>query len=173
MHCCQAFKILRQSSNLILNFFLLMADAGIPDLQGDIEKNLLKVSILHSFHMCCLSFPFCHLFPFALFLALLFLLFSFAILFRSKRSSVWIWVMMMQSSFSCSWFSNRSMHCFLLWLNNFTAGQSTGGEKISGQAHHNLSDLRNRCLQHRINFFLIHSFFLLLLLPRQQRCRGS
>jgi len=42
-YCCLAFNILRQSAPLILNLLSLMGDANIPDLSGDVEKNLLKV----------------------------------------------------------------------------------------------------------------------------------
>jgi phosphatidylinositol 3-kinase len=39
--CCEAFNILRASSNLILNLLLLMVDAGVADLKG--EQDVLKV----------------------------------------------------------------------------------------------------------------------------------
>lgn len=42
-HCCLAFNILRKHSKLIINLLSLMADAGIPHLMDDVEKNLLKV----------------------------------------------------------------------------------------------------------------------------------
>jgi phosphatidylinositol 3-kinase len=42
-YCCLAFNILRKHANLILNLLSLMGDANIPDLMGDVEKNLLKV----------------------------------------------------------------------------------------------------------------------------------
>jgi len=42
-YCCLAFNILRQSAPLILNLLSLMGDANIPDLSGDVDKNLLKV----------------------------------------------------------------------------------------------------------------------------------
>ena len=41
--CCQCFNILRKSSNLILNLFMLMLDSGVTDLRGDGEKILLKI----------------------------------------------------------------------------------------------------------------------------------
>jgi len=40
--CCEAFNILRASSNLILNLLLLMVDAGVADLKG--EQDVLKVA---------------------------------------------------------------------------------------------------------------------------------
>ena len=40
--CCEAFNILRASSNLILNLLLLMTDANIPDIKG--EADVLKVT---------------------------------------------------------------------------------------------------------------------------------
>ncbi len=45
-HCCQAYNILRKSSNLILNLIALMLDSGIPDLtsvSGNGDLILLKV----------------------------------------------------------------------------------------------------------------------------------
>ena len=42
-YCVLAFNILRQHASLILNLLSLMADANIPDLSYDVEKNLLKV----------------------------------------------------------------------------------------------------------------------------------
>ncbi len=42
-YCCSAYTILRKHATLILNLLSLMGDANIPDLSGDLEKNLLKV----------------------------------------------------------------------------------------------------------------------------------
>ena len=42
-YCCLALRILRKHSGLILNLLGLMADANIPDLSDNVEKNLLKV----------------------------------------------------------------------------------------------------------------------------------
>eukprot|EP00761_Pharyngomonas_kirbyi_P010894 gb/GECH01010917.1/.p1 GENE.gb/GECH01010917.1/~~gb/GECH01010917.1/.p1 ORF type:complete len:900 (+),score=181.57 gb/GECH01010917.1/:1-2700(+) len=47
-YCCEAYNILRKKANLILNLFLLMVDANIPDIVGvnpsmDPKRNLLKV----------------------------------------------------------------------------------------------------------------------------------
>ena len=42
LFCCEAFNILRASSNLILNLLLLMTDANIPDIKG--EADVLKVT---------------------------------------------------------------------------------------------------------------------------------
>jgi len=42
-YCCLAFSLLRPHANLILNLLSLMGDANIPDLSGDLDKNLLKV----------------------------------------------------------------------------------------------------------------------------------
>ena len=42
-YCCEAYNILRKSSNLILNLFYLMAGANIPDIASDPEKGILKV----------------------------------------------------------------------------------------------------------------------------------
>ncbi|BBN17072.1 phosphatidylinositol 3-kinase [Marchantia polymorpha subsp. ruderalis] len=41
--CCEAYNILRKSSNLILNLFHLMAGANIPDIASDPEKGILKI----------------------------------------------------------------------------------------------------------------------------------
>ncbi|XP_057848847.1 phosphatidylinositol 3-kinase, root isoform isoform X1 [Cryptomeria japonica] len=42
-YCCEAYNILRKSSNLILNLFHLMAGAGIPDIASDPERGILKL----------------------------------------------------------------------------------------------------------------------------------
>lgn len=42
-YCCEAYNILRKSSNLILNLFHLMAGSNIPDIASDPEKGILKV----------------------------------------------------------------------------------------------------------------------------------
>eukprot|EP01018_Ginkgo_biloba_P009326 Gb_01861 [translate_table: standard] len=42
-YCCEAYNILRKSSNLILNLFHLMAGASIPDIASDPEKGILKL----------------------------------------------------------------------------------------------------------------------------------
>lgn len=42
-YCCEAYNILRKSSNLLLSLFHLMAGASIPDIQSDPEKALLKL----------------------------------------------------------------------------------------------------------------------------------
>lgn len=42
-HCCEAYNILRKSSNLILNLFQLMLDADIPDISEEADKAILKV----------------------------------------------------------------------------------------------------------------------------------
>lgn len=42
-YCCEAYNILRKSSNLILNLFHLMAGANIPDIASDPEKEILKL----------------------------------------------------------------------------------------------------------------------------------
>ena len=44
---CEAYNILRKSSNLILNLFSLMVDARIPDIQG--EKSIFKVCFFNSY----------------------------------------------------------------------------------------------------------------------------
>lgn len=43
-YCCEAYNILRKSSNLILNLFHLMAGSNIPDIASDPEKGILKVT---------------------------------------------------------------------------------------------------------------------------------
>ena len=48
-YCCEAYNILRKSSNLILNLFHLMAGSNIPDIASDPEKGILKVNSLN-FH---------------------------------------------------------------------------------------------------------------------------
>nr|XP_043607077.1 phosphatidylinositol 3-kinase, root isoform [Erigeron canadensis] len=42
-YCCEAYNILRKSSNLILNLFHLMAGSNIPDIASDPEKGILKL----------------------------------------------------------------------------------------------------------------------------------
>ncbi|KAI9169947.1 hypothetical protein LWI28_019983 [Acer negundo] len=42
-YCCEAYNILRKSSNLILNLFHLMAGSNIPDIASDPEKSILKL----------------------------------------------------------------------------------------------------------------------------------
>jgi phosphatidylinositol 3-kinase len=42
-YCFIAFSILRKSANLILNLFALMVDAGIPDIQVEPDKAVMKV----------------------------------------------------------------------------------------------------------------------------------
>ena len=42
-YCCEAFNILRKSSNLILNLIMLMGEASIPDISVDPERTLLKL----------------------------------------------------------------------------------------------------------------------------------
>ncbi|CAL5188996.1 unnamed protein product [Lathyrus oleraceus] len=42
-YCCEAYNILRKSSNLILNLFYLMAGSNIPDIACDPEKGILKL----------------------------------------------------------------------------------------------------------------------------------
>ncbi|KAM0944249.1 putative phosphatidylinositol 3-kinase [Dioscorea sansibarensis] len=42
-YCCEAYNILRKSSNLILNLFYLMARSSIPDIASDPEKGILKL----------------------------------------------------------------------------------------------------------------------------------
>ena len=44
-YCCEAYNILRKSSNLILNLFHLMACSNIPDVASDPEKGILKVTL--------------------------------------------------------------------------------------------------------------------------------
>jgi len=39
----QAYNILRKSANLIINLFLLMSGANIPDIAADPEKTILKL----------------------------------------------------------------------------------------------------------------------------------
>ena len=41
--CCEAYNILRKSSNLILNLFHLMAGASIPAIASNPEKGILKL----------------------------------------------------------------------------------------------------------------------------------
>ncbi|KAK0577435.1 hypothetical protein LWI29_032959 [Acer saccharum] len=43
-YCCEAYNILRKSSNLILNLFHLMAGSNIPDIASDPEKKYSKAS---------------------------------------------------------------------------------------------------------------------------------
>ncbi|XP_051152038.1 phosphatidylinositol 3-kinase, root isoform isoform X2 [Andrographis paniculata] len=42
-YCCEAYNILRKSSNLILNLFHLMTGSNIPDIASDPEKGILKL----------------------------------------------------------------------------------------------------------------------------------
>merc|ERR1719230_953688 len=41
--CCQAYKILRRHSKLIINLLYLMVDSGIKDMSGDPQFAILKV----------------------------------------------------------------------------------------------------------------------------------
>lgn len=41
--CCEAYIILRKSSNLILNLLHLMIDSSIPDISNEPEKSVLKL----------------------------------------------------------------------------------------------------------------------------------
>jgi len=41
--CCEAYNIIRKSTNLILNLVTLMVDANIPDISEEPEKSLLKL----------------------------------------------------------------------------------------------------------------------------------
>ncbi|EFJ26575.1 hypothetical protein SELMODRAFT_97360 [Selaginella moellendorffii] len=43
MYCCEAYNILRKSSNLILNLLFLMSGANLPDISSDPEKGVLKL----------------------------------------------------------------------------------------------------------------------------------
>ena len=47
-YCCEAYNIIRKSSNLILNLFYLMAGSNIPDIASDPEKGILKVTLYFS-----------------------------------------------------------------------------------------------------------------------------
>jgi phosphatidylinositol 3-kinase len=47
--CCEAYNILRKSSNLLLNLILLMIHSNIPQLQG--ENDLLKVENRLNMHL--------------------------------------------------------------------------------------------------------------------------
>ena len=51
---CEAYNILRKSSNLILNLFSLMVDARIPDIQG--EKSIFKVCFFNSYFLFWFGF---------------------------------------------------------------------------------------------------------------------
>ena len=42
-YCCEAYNILRKSTNLILNLISLMGRSGIPDISDDPGKALLKL----------------------------------------------------------------------------------------------------------------------------------
>ncbi|XP_078431402.1 vacuolar protein sorting 34 [Wolffia australiana] len=42
-YCCEAYNILRKSSNLILNLFHLVAGSNIPDIASEPEKGILKL----------------------------------------------------------------------------------------------------------------------------------
>jgi phosphatidylinositol 3-kinase len=41
--CCEAYNILRKSANLIISLFVLMADAGIPDIHGEIDATVRRL----------------------------------------------------------------------------------------------------------------------------------
>jgi Phosphatidylinositol 3- and 4-kinase len=53
IYACEAYNILRKSSNLILNLFALMIDADIPDIKVAPEKSLLRVGMMAA----CLCLP--------------------------------------------------------------------------------------------------------------------
>ncbi|TKR96797.1 hypothetical protein L596_010766 [Steinernema carpocapsae] len=42
-YCFQAFSIMRQNANVILNLFSLMLDAGIPDIAEEKDKAVQKI----------------------------------------------------------------------------------------------------------------------------------
>ncbi|KAL6007020.1 hypothetical protein ACLOJK_032516 [Asimina triloba] len=50
-YCCEAYNILRKSSNLILNLFHLMAGSNIPDIASDPEKGILKLYLQEKFRL--------------------------------------------------------------------------------------------------------------------------
>ncbi|KAG1342793.1 hypothetical protein COCNU_05G010220 [Cocos nucifera] len=54
-YCCEAYNILRKSSNLILNLFHLMAGSNIPDIASDPEKGILKELCHSAFHRIMLG----------------------------------------------------------------------------------------------------------------------
>lgn len=59
-YCCEAYNIIRKSSNLILNLFHLMAGSNIPDIASDPEKGILKVTLYFSwdYFLTSISFSF-------------------------------------------------------------------------------------------------------------------
>jgi phosphatidylinositol kinase/protein kinase (PI-3 family) len=57
-YCCQAFSILRKSSNLILNLFMLMLDSGITDFVYNLERGVDAEQILLKVTFCILFFFF-------------------------------------------------------------------------------------------------------------------
>lgn len=78
-YCCEAYNILRKSSNLILNLFHLMAGSNIPDIASDPEKGILKVP---TFCICSL---FLDMFIFFNMTRIVLVLISF------KRNFGWTW----------------------------------------------------------------------------------
>lgn len=132
-YCCEAYNILRKSSNLILNLFHLMAGANIPDIASDPEKGILKVrhslsskihhdqSIIYMYLLMELTFTYKknanHTEP--------------GKLCSFKRSFGWTWMMRRLCSSSSCWLLRAWMHCFLKWWRQYIAGPNTGVRKVS------------------------------------------
>ena len=132
-YCCEAYNILRKSSNLILNLFHLMAGANIPDIASDPEKGILKVR--HSFSSKI------HHDQSKIYMYLLMeLTFTYkknanhtepGKLCSFKRSFGWTWMMRRLCSSSSLWLLTAWMHCFLKWWRQYIAGPNTGVRKVS------------------------------------------
>ena len=125
-YCCEAYNILRKSSNLILNLFHLMAGSNIPDIASDPEKGILKVMI------SVLYFVFRLKHIYACITKKVFFMNS------SKRNSDWIW--MTRIPYISSKISSMKVlvHCFLKWLRQSIGGLSIGVSRFFSSAFHGL-----------------------------------
>lgn len=118
MYCCEAYNILRKSSNLILNLFHLMAGSNIPDIASDPEKGILKVGI-----STCVTCRIWH--RILIVIDPLFHVNSF------KRSSIWTWTTRhAYISFRVSSLIVLMLY-FPKWLRPFIGGPSTGGDWVT------------------------------------------
>lgn len=117
-YCCEAYNILRKSSNLILNLFHLMAGSNIPDIASDPEKGILKVSF----------FTFLIQLPRWNIILLSPVLNPFFWRYSSRRSFGWTWTMRPASTSSRILSMRVLVLCFLKWLRLFIGGLNIGAD---------------------------------------------
>ncbi|GER33568.1 phosphatidylinositol 3-kinase [Striga asiatica] len=103
-YCCEAYNILRKSSNLILNLFHLMAGSNIPDIASDPEKGILKVKIsINSVLLLGFVLPY-------------------------KKSFGWTWTMRSQYIFSRILSTKVLVHYSHKWWKLSTVGLNIGAD---------------------------------------------